>query len=241
MIGLLLRSPSWGSVNKIRNSLLVLVSLSWLISACSNGESGYFPLSEGGWWEYRETLVIRDETTVQRRIISTLPAVNLSGTEYFAQQVQGSKVQYYRLEEEGITRYALEKDTAESEILLPMDLEDTWSRASRLGVIESRTFAAQDRILTRPKVITLTYKVISDSEAVAVPAGRFKNCLKIQGTGQTIVKVDRGNASAEVYIENTDWYAPGIGLIKTERIEKSTSSFLKEGRYTLELLEYNQG
>jgi hypothetical protein len=52
------------------------------------------------------------------------------------------------------------------------------------------------------------------------------------------VPTDRGNGSATVSVEVREWYAAGVGLIKLERSEHSTSSFLKSGQQRWELLDY---
>jgi hypothetical protein len=204
---------------------------------CSSEDQSYFPLTEGHWREYQETLVIRDETQSRRRIVSNLAPVMNAGQKLFVQEFQGEGRQYFSVREEGVFREDPEGNKFELILPLSPNKDDHWSLASRLGVIESRTFARRDRILTKAIPITLTYSVISSDEEVVVPAGRFKNCLKVKGTGFTTVRVDRGNGTAEVKIESFDWYASGIGLIKTERTERSDSSFLKTGFYTLELLK----
>ena len=49
---------------------------------------------------------------------------------------------------------------------------------------------------------------------------------------------DRGNASASVAVTTREWYAAGVGLVRLEREETSTSPFLKNGRQTWTLLDY---
>ena len=210
-----------------------------MLVGCSSEDQSYFPLEEGHWREYQETLVIRDETQTRRRVVHNLAPITFGDQKLFVQEIQGEERQYFSVKEEGVFREDPEENKSEWILPLPPNKDDHWSLASRLGVIESRTFARRDRILTKAIPITLTYSMISFDEEVVVPAGRYKNCLKVKGTGFTTVKVDRGNGTAEVKIESVDWYASGIGLIKTERTERSESSFLKPGFYTLELLKTN--
>jgi hypothetical protein len=204
---------------------------------CSSEDQSYFPLEEGHWREYRETLVIRDETQTRRRVVRNVAPVTFDDQKLFVQEIQGKERQYFSVKEEGVFRENLEENKSELILSLSPDEDVHWSLASRLGVIESRTFAQRDRILTKAIPITLNYSVISFDEEVVVHAGRFKNCLKIRGMGLTTVRVDRGNVTAEVIIESFDWYASGVGLIKTERTEQSNSTFLKTGFYKLELLK----
>jgi len=237
MIKLFLRSKRLAL--DARNTFCLFYSVFLILSfaGCSSEDPNYFPLEEGHWREYRETLVIRDEILTRRRVVRNMPPITFDDQKLFVQEIQGEERQYFSIREEGIFREDPEEN--KSELILPLssDKDDHWSLASRLGVIESRTFARRDRILTKAIPITLTYSVIRPDEVVVVPAGRFKNCLKVKGTGFTTVRVDRGNGKAEVNIESFDWYAPGVGLIKTERTERSDSTFLKPGFYTLELLK----
>ena len=39
----------------------------------------------------------------------------------------------------------------------------------------------------------------------------------------------------EVHVAITDWYAPGVGLVKRERREWTDSPFINDGEYRLEL------
>ncbi len=215
------------------------VFLILVLASCRSEDPDYFPLEEGHWREYQETLVIRDESHTRRRIVRNLQAVIVEDKKLFVQESQGQDREFFSVMSEGVFRVDPEKNKSELILPLPPDKEDSWSLNSRLGVIESRTFARRDRILTKAIPITLTYSVISTDEDVVVKAGHFRHCLKVKGSGFTIVKVDRGNGLAEVKVESTDWYAPGKGLIKTERTERSESTFLKPGFYTLELLNYH--
>ena len=207
--------------------------------ACSQQGEGYFPLATGHSWEYLETLTIRDENHYRRRVITTQQPVRIKGKTLFVQVAQGEQRRYFSSTDTGIFRER--PGTQQTDLILPLPLDENkyWTQISRLGVIESRTFAKEDRILSRPPPIKLEYSLISKDETVIVSAGRFTHCLKIKGEGTTIVRVDRGNGIAEVNVENFDWYAPGVGLVKTERTERSVSPFLKNGRYTLELLRFN--
>lgn len=236
MIKLLLRSKHLALDTKNTFNIFSPAFFMLALVGCSSEDQSYFPLEEGHWREYQETLIIRDETQTRRRVVRNLASVTFDDQKLFVQEIQGEERQYFSVKEEGIFREDPEGNKFELILPLSSDKDESWSLASRLGVIESRTFARRDRILTKAIPITLTYSVISIDEEVVVPAGRFKNCLKVKGTGFTTVRVDRGNGTAEVKIESFDWYASGIGLIKTERTEQSNSSFLKTGFYTLELL-----
>ena len=56
---------------------------------------------------------------------------------------------------------------------------------------------------------------------VKVPAGKFKNCIKVSGSGNTTFIGDREIGSIKINIRTTDWFAPNVGLIKSIRLEET--------------------
>ena len=128
----------------------------------------------------------------------------------------------------------------QNRLIIPSDYDTHWSVSSTLGVVESRTFARQDRVRIRRFPVQLDKVVGATDELVETPAGTFANCVRIDGNGQRSVRTDRGNSVAEVYVQTREWYAPNVGLIKLEREETSDSTFLKPGRQDWLLLSYGE-
>ena len=54
------------------------------------------------------------------------------------------------------------------------------------------------------------------------------------------MRIDRGNAYAEVSVTQQEWYAPRIGLVKVLRVETANTTFLRDGRYEQNLREYGE-
>ena len=81
-------------------------------------------------------------------------------------------------------------------------------------------------------------------ETVSVPAGVFKDCLKLQGTLIVQVTLSSNRKVVQMIDKTTNWFAPGVGLIKgVEKIEypvvdgsNPTGSIITE-----ELTEYTKG
>lgn len=219
----------------------LLIGLAGL-TACSAPQSGYFPLSKGYSWEYEEILTIRNEAFPRRKVIQSVGLVEIHDQPVYLHEIQGETRAFYERRDEGI--YRVSADLEHRELVFPLPINEaleskrTWTIPSRLGVIESRTFALEDRILNRPPKLNLTFHVVSLDETIQTQAGTFNNCLLIKGEGEVNVRTDRGNNSAIVHVINKDWYAPGVGLVKTERTEKAETTFLNAGLYELELLSY---
>lgn len=78
-----------------------------------------------------------------------------------------------------------------------------------------------------------THRVSMERDPVKVPAGTFENCVRVdtfstQGPGS-------GKNGAELLFYYSDWYAPGVGLVRTEQWEDEKH---ERERTRIELLEY---
>jgi hypothetical protein len=111
-----------------------------------------------------------------------------------------------------------------------------WTLPSEVTLIESMFYEAGERIRDRRVPVTVRYAVAATNETVTVPAGTFTNCVRINGHGSAITRVNMGQNFGHIDVVHTDWYAPGVGLIRSERKETSDSAYLKPGSAVQELV-----
>lgn len=234
-----------GSVVAMRVRTLALTVL-LVAAACTQGASSYFPLDAGRRWEYRVRTTILGETTSQRQIVRNLASARWHGQDVTVQESGSGFRRYYAAAPEGIKRLLADPAASDggldgqSQTVLgaPYAAGTQWRAESRLSLIESRTFEPADRIIPRRRPVTLTYVIESVNDEVTVAAGSFSGCLRVSAGGSARVEVNRGNEMAVVRVSHTDWYARGIGLIKTIRSEDSDSTFLTRGEYAQELHQW---
>lgn len=86
----------------------------------------------------------------------------------------------------------------------------------------------------------LAFDVISTTAEVRVPAGMFKNCIQLQGKGAISFYADPRIGYQEVIITQTEWYAPGVGLVKLVREEPLNLEIYKGGHIHFELTRFEQ-
>lgn len=223
-----------------------LAAVCLALAGCGSGDRTLLPLDAGRWWYYEVDESVLDERRAQRVLVVNAGPVDAPGGRAWVQRSQRASADYLRPLGAGAERIAhrrpgetLTRDTP-PRVLLPEVLEPgaAWSVPSTLGLVESRTFAPADRIIVRRIPVTL-HKVIAATDAtVEVPAGRFRDCVRVDGRADVVVATDRGNAEAAVEVETREWYAPGVGLVRLERTERSESRFLKTGRQTWRLAEH---
>ena len=223
--------------------LLAVVSL----TGCTRHDSNYYPLEPPRWWYYEIHETVLDEARESRYLMLNAGTAELAGETVYLQSAQAGSLDYLHYRGDGVERLASRRpgmpgpmrDDA-ARIILPesLDSDQPWRVRSTLGLIESRTFEPLDRLIVRRLGVELEKKISARDVELTMAAGNFDHCLQIDGEGHTFVPTDRGNAEAAVVVRTSEWYAPGIGLVKLERSESSDSPFLKSGHQVWELADF---
>jgi hypothetical protein len=78
------------------------------------------------------------------------------------------------------------------------------------------------------------HQVSVQPEPIHVPAGRFERCARVETTAvHSATGPDGGSVGPRVVYSYSDWYAPGVGLVRSEQ-----RSATAEVVATIELLRY---
>lgn len=233
------------AVSLVRQLVCVAFTACALLPAAraTDGKAlGLFPTTPGLWWYYATETKIRDEPRRQRLFIAN---VAYDGRTLL-QRRQGAWDHLYAVGNDAVEHQAYlyrmgsgRQAREAPAVLLPVPPTPgaSWQFKSRLRLIETRTFAAEDRLANRYLPVEMTARIAADDASVSVPAGRYDDCVRVEAVGKTLVAADRGNLEVEIVVTQTEWYAPGVGLVKTQRAERADSTFLKNGEYVQELLE----
>lgn len=213
-----------------------------LIAGCDQSpDNSYFPLSEGMSWEYRTDYRVRGEPRTQRLIFSTRPPVDLDGQRYYSRiSLSGSRY-FYQETDDGIVH--VDPVSGDSSVVLayPIEERQSWQKSSRIRILEvtgafTPTFKARTE-----QPITMDYVIEATGETVTVAAGEFDNCIRVYGKGRLFAgrTLQDYMGIDSIYIEQTEWYAPGTGLIKTVRTEYTEPNEFKN-TYTQDLLAFER-
>jgi hypothetical protein len=184
----------------IITALLLALSLVMPGSArCDELSESYYPLKEGMRWEY---LVISSASDTQKLIITNLAP----------QEVQGKKVtprkwdlgghifiEFMEKDNAGVYRYAEQVGEKGSPTLItpkechlrfPVSEGNSWTMSTKVG----------------NSALNVTFTIESVAENVTVPAGTYRDCLKIKQAG--------GNDAGDS-VMGYEWYAPKVGIVKS--------------------------
>jgi len=227
---------------------LLSSALTLTLTGCGEDDPTYYPLTAGRWWYYAVVNTILDEAHASRFLAFNVGRAHSSVHHgVFVQTSQAHGADFLRADGEGIVRVAhlrqgmrTPRDDPQPRIILPAQIAvgTRWQTPTTLGLAESRTFEPRDRLIPRRLALMLNKEIVGLDDAVQVAAGRFLACLRIEGVGTIEVPTDRGNSTANVDVRTREWYARGVGLVKLEREEISTSTFIKGGRQVWELVDH---
>ena len=235
-------------MEKIKNALILLVFLLNL-SACNESDIEYFPLNEGKTWQYRVILHDMDvEKKYKQYVINETPH-NMDGSKIFTREVNDGTQYLYESTEKGIRRVGVKRKLDINTVLekedfyaikYPIEIGTSWEQETITGVLEV-VIAPFRRHYALHTPVQMKYTIDSIDENVKVPAGRFEKCIKVIGLGTTKVEAEKTIGIIDVTVESSDWYCPNVGLVKSQRDERTTSTVLVKGDFLMELESFSGG
>lgn len=227
---------------KLHRSLAVVFLLG--ATACRNDQS-YFPLESG--WRYGYRMTLESEGTAGAEKLASaavnLPPQTIDSTSVTPRLFADGRILYFATDEKGIRtvgfRLPGEEPTraAPDQYFLKYPLQSGahWSAPGRTVLLTQRFLYSKALPITIG--IDLDYSVEQAGETVRVPAGLFTNCIKIVATGRTSVTTADHQQTLEVGVDTAEWYAPGVGLVKSVRAEHAGSERAGNARLS-SALEY---
>jgi hypothetical protein len=218
---------------------LVTVSLSLLVSSCDRPEPDYFPLNANRSWQYRVYVNSAHAELEQRHVVSNRPAEVLYDERVVPRQTLDGRETFYRVNDWGIERVTFDGGVANGQRRLPLRLdEDTIWQADAITGALFRLGPPQRTLFRITVQLPLTYRIEAVDERVDVPAGSFEHCVRVYGTGTMSANVGNYVGQTQITVENWDWYASGVGLVKSLRRETTTSTALPFGERLMELQSF---
>ncbi len=231
---------------KQKSFQLVFLLLIILCVSCSKKEYSYFPLNKGYKWQYDVILITKDGLLNQKYILNNIGKNELDGKPVYLRESLDGTVLYYSITDEGIyylgndnNRTVEEKFNEDIQLVIPekISVGSVWEQTTVTKLLK-KTGPPQKTVLKIIADVPLEVKVESMNETVSVLAGRFDRCMKVTMSGFAFKDAGNYIGLTMVSVEQTNWYAPGVGLIKMERVETTARKALDKGSLTLELASY---
>ena len=159
---------------------------------------------------------------------------------------QGTRY-YIRATDDGIFRVAKRTlvelyprlDKARRWILKqPLQLGNTWSYETHPYVLHR--VQPYKESLAKGINFKMAFQIASLTDSVDVPAGRFEKCIRVDGDAQLTVYADGRTGYQDIKINYSEWYAPGVGLVKLIREEPLDTDVFVGGRVVFELERFER-
>lgn len=233
-------------MNSWKNCCFVSLFILMIFLGCSKKELSYFPLSNGYKWRYDVLLETRDGIQKQKYILNNLGKHELNGVPVYLRESLDGTVFYYLDSDEGIyylgnrnnnkIKPEINKD---KKLVIPEvhTVNKKWKQATITKLLK-KTGPPQKTVFEIFARVELEGEIETLDAVVNVPAGRFKNCMKITMSGSSFKDAGNYVGLTLVGVEQTSWYARGVGLVKMERIETTKSNALDKGTLLIELASF---
>ena len=184
---------------------------------------------------------MRGELHTQRLIFSNGESLVVKGKRYYPRTGLSGHREYFRRTDGGILHVNPVSGKQYQVLKFPLKKGQTWQADSKIKVLEvTGTFTPTFRArIINP--VTLTYRIEDMDDTVSVAAGTFRHCLRVRSRGSLFAgkTLQQFMGINDIDIDQTEWYAPGVGLVKTVRREFTTPGEFKN-TYTQELVSYSR-
>lgn len=216
------------------------------LGACDEGPASYFPLDPDRYWQYDVVRTTMDGRKNQKYLIETQAPREWNGATVHVRQTVDGHQFYYREHADGINRVARKLNTEATAsatepavLVLPRSpaVGDSWRQLSHTAVLEN-TGPPWETLFRITQPVELDFTVASTSDTVRVGAGNFSDCLRVVGHGRINAEVGNYIGRAEISVNVMEWYAPNVGLVRSERIETTNAQALSHGSIVMELGSY---
>lgn len=188
--------------------ILAVTLLFFLLPGTSFGgepAENYYPLKEGLTWVYS---VSSNKPGAEKITVTSLPPRQVQGKTASPRKWElpgGVKYYFIAKDAAGVYRYAEQKgDSGAPQIITPKVYY------LKNPVARGTTWNTSTKLPEGDLKVNIT--VESVDETVQVPAGTFKNCVKLKHQGQM---QPSGGGAAPLSLTAHEWYAPGVGLVKS--------------------------
>ncbi|MEC7875227.1 MAG: hypothetical protein VYC15_00305 [Pseudomonadota bacterium] len=225
---------------------LLIIFLALVSIGCSKKENSYFPLNAGLKWQYNVALTTRDGLEKQKYILQNIGLGELNSEPVFLRESLDGTILYYSLSEEGIyylgnsdSKLLDPKFYSDRQIVIPKNLTvgAKWNQSTITKLLK-KTGPPQKTEFKIIADVPLDLRIESLDDTITVPAGQFSKCMRIKMTGSAYKNAGNYVGLTLVNVEQTNWYSPGVGLVKLERLETTQSAALDKGTLSIELVNF---
>jgi hypothetical protein len=235
-----------GNLSYMKLSLAgAAVAIGCLFAGCSRAPDSYYPLAAGKYWRYGMTYHTMDGNFKGIYAVENLGRKKENDHEIHVRRLLDGSSDFLRIDDQGIHLTGREKTDGERVDLdhqifqFPLVVGKEWQDTTISRAL-IKTGPPQKTEFHISAEVPVTARIESMTDVVSIPAGTFVACMRISLKGNAFTDAGNYVGLTIVNIEETDWYAPGVGLVKSIRKESTPSKALDRGEIILELESYRR-
>ncbi len=212
---------------------MISLSFAFILVGCKN-EKNFFPHQQGLIWNYEIKINsgYTGSTDVKRLTVTNI-ASNIMGKGIIFSKIysNGNMLSFFKDKfEDNLIRTAAKivsqsgYDEPVEKIIYPsLDFKiNNWETKSQLYITKGFQPPLRDFIPTA--IFNVFYSIKKRNVSINVKAGNFKNCIYIEGKGESEFIADTRSGPIGVDIFIKEWVCPGVGIVKQERKEHTKAS-----------------
>ena len=225
-------------------SLIIVLSLP---TACVNeNTSSYFPLDSGLLWNYKVVIDTPSGKQFSSYSVRNTGRKTVDGESYAVRHTSHGTDYYFAEDSNGVFRVGKRTsveieprmDTPIRPVLeFPLEKDTKWQVNTHPYLLKRLTPVGE--ALKNSFTLPMLYTIVATDETITVPAGEFKNCVKVVGSADLVLYVNPLRGYVSVPFTTEEWYAPGVGLVKMTREEKLQADTMEGGELKMELVAFD--
>ena len=230
--------------------LSALAATAALLAGCGAKAPGaaLFPLDSGHRWTYELRTEWEDQRVEreQRSFEALGSDGSLSDGAAFLRRSDAGMDYWLRADDSGVFRVASrslvqaepEPDAERRYVLkAPLAVGTQWASPT-ITYLLRRHQAFPPEVRYSAPAVPMNYVIEALGQAVDTRAGHFEGCVRVKGTAALKLFADSVSGWRDLPLLTTEWYCPGVGLVKLQRQELAGSPMLLGGTLTMELLSW---
>lgn len=224
--------------------LYLLAAILLSATGCGRDSSSYFPLDEEGLtWRYNIEMRTMDGVSRQKyMVVNQSPGQMEDKPVFIRKSLDGTRL-YYRNTDEGVLFLGKEDTSGLKPVFtrdehfvfrFPLTTGTQWESVIKTRLLR-KTGPPQKTEFEIVAEVPVVSRIEATDDTVSVPSGIYQHCVRIRTKGSAYKNAGNYIGLTVVSIDETSWYAPGVGLVKMVREETTESHALDRGMMTIEL------
>ena len=218
---------------KAFNHILVITLAALTLLSCGSSQSKtYMPTKEGLSLTYN----VDGDYETKMEYFETR---DLNGENVIPMKIEQSGIisfLFYQKDKKGLKIYATQLPNIPEPAILSEE-KYKYMDPIKPGKTWEQNYATT--LMMAKEEVPLTYEILKEKETVTVAAGTFEDCLKISANGS--IQREKGLwGTITLQVNIDEWYAPGIGLIKSVTHREADHVMVGEETTIMQLTAYEK-